>query len=517
MSPTLATNVLTLRLDEIVPSPLNPRRHSAGQFTPTALQALSESMLVARHMALITVRPHPTQAGRYELADGERRWRAAQLAGIGTLNARVEELSDADMLDLMLGGGANQEPLSPMAEAHGYRERMALDGLSQEALAAQLRVSRGTVAQRLALLELPEAGQRAVDEGRLDASVAFLIATVPGPVERAAFAAEVMHPGLQEGPLSRNAAAALRAAKYCRSLQGVGFDKRDAQLVPAAGACTVCRHREGTLCANLPCFEGKLGAARAALLVAYEARGIAPLSAEENARAFPHGEQGLSYKVDFVEYAKPVPAELLKPEVTPPAWADLITGIRMIQVLAPTGRHDDRNNPIMEQRTVRAPKVVVRVGFDQGGRAVELVKVGEAVCAADLNERQIFNEETRVRFGLENQNVSRKAAKAQSEPDNPTAAARGEPVEADFCPAAPILFSRRKAIAEEAERWCQDNAAPAEPFNIVTALAALGHLKEVSELTPLRRARRPGFVPGSAPAASPAEPVAALGGANPGK
>lgn len=392
---SLSLEVVVLSITDILNSPLNPRANSPWQFSDKALRPLADAMAAATNLELITVRPHPTLPGKYELANGERRWRAAPLAGVATLQAIVKQLSDAEMLDIMLGGGANQEPLSPMAEAHGYKERMALDGLTQSGLARQLGIDEKSVRRRLVLLELPSEGQKAVDEGRLDPSTAYLIATLPGAAERMAFASDVMHPEMQDQPLSRRAAEALREAKYCRSLRGVPFDTKDALLVPTAGSCTHCKFNEGSQCANIACFESKVVAARDRVTGEYRKRGVEPLTAEENTKAFPHGEDGLSYKVDFVEYAKPVPEHLVKAEVTPPKWADICHGPKA--------------------------RLQVRVGFDQAGRPVELVKVGEAVCAADLNEQQIFNEETRVRFGLENQTprsvAGRKSTVESREPD----------------------------------------------------------------------------------------------------
>jgi hypothetical protein len=92
----------------------------------------------------------------------------------------------------------------------------------------------------------------------------------------------------------------------------------------------------------------------------FQAWGREPLTREQNAWAFPAGEPGLSYKCDLVEYRKPVPRYLLKREVDlAPKWPDICLGPRAV--------------------------VQVRVGWDQHGLPVELVRVAEAVLAADEN------------------------------------------------------------------------------------------------------------------------------------
>jgi len=394
MSPVTATNIVSLRLNEIMPSPLNPRRHSHAQLTEAQLRPLGESLLKGGQWELITVRPH--SSGKFELVNGERRWRAALLVKLASLEARVEQFSDAQALDMMLATGGQDQPLSPMALAHGFAERMAMDGLTQTALAEQLGVDRYLVHCHVALLELPEEMQTAVDEGRVALRTAYVVAMLPGEADRAALAKEVLHPVTQEEPLSIRAAELLRAAKYSRSLANAPFDPKDAKLVPDAGACSSCPWRAGNnpeaygetdraqkhTCMKPECFETKLQAVRERIAAKFKLEGVEPLSAGENEEAFPRGQSGLSHKVALVEWSKPVPADLLKTEVAAkgaPKWEDICGGDKA--------------------------EVVVRVGFDQQNRPVRLVRVSEAVIAADENERAIFNEETRVRYGLANQSA----------------------------------------------------------------------------------------------------------------
>jgi ParB/RepB/Spo0J family partition protein len=413
-----APAILELALDLIDTSPLNPRRFSRWQLTEEELRPLGDNLRVAGQKETIIVRPSPRDEGRYELANGERRFRAAQLAGLPTLRAEIRELTDAQMLDIMLSTGTQGVGLTPMAEAHGYRERMEMEGLNQSSLAEVLGVDENYIGRRLALLDLPVEAQDAVEAAKLPPSTAWLIATLPGATEREAFAKEVLHPVMQEGPLSARSALALREEKYCRHLRGAPFDTKDAMLVPGAGSCVTCPHRSGNLpddalatgaqhnCLKPSCFEAKVLAARAKLAGEYRAKGLVPLTPEENARAFPPGEPGVSYKCDLVEYRKPVPRDLLKREVDPaPKWPDICLGPKAV--------------------------VQVRVGWDQHGLPVELVRVAEAVLAADENEKAIFNEETLRRYnaeaGLETLKQTRRAGPGPVVVPPPRRSGGGEP------------------------------------------------------------------------------------------
>lgn len=494
MSPTTARNIVLLKLAEILPSPLNPRRFSHAQLTEEELRPLGESLRSGGQWELITVRPHATEPGKYELVNGERRWRAAQLAGVKHLEARVEDFTDAQAMDMMLATGGQDEPLSAMALAHGYAERLALEGITQGELAKKLGVGKDEIGRHLALLDLPAELQTAVDEGRLPMITAYVVAMVPGEKERAAFGQEVLHPVTQDHPLTKRTAEALRAAKYARSLKGAPFDVKDAKLVAEAGACTGCPWLAGNnpeaygdlvksaqhTCMKPACFEQKVAAVReriAAKLVATD--GVLPLTPEENALAYPHGQAGLNPKALLVEWSKPVPADLLKPEVVAegaPHWEDLCDGDRLIKVQAPSGRLDDDGKAIYEEREVAAAKVTVRLGFDQDNRPVRLVRVSEAVVAAAAQEPAIFNEETRVRYGLAR--APSRGAKA----DRGNAKGRKDDTEESEASAGnePVPFTAE--LAEQLEQDARVIALKAEVGALVDmlALVAVETWKELS-------------------------------------
>jgi ParB/RepB/Spo0J family partition protein len=361
---------------KIEESPLNPRRHFRK------LAELGASLKLGQIEAIV-VRPHPSKPDHYELANGARRLRAAREAGLPTLEAKVRELSDAEMFDIILGSGADGgvDPLTPLEEAQGYADWMAKLGLSLDEVAGRCGRSRAYVHQRLALLQLPAEARSALESGELSERTAWLIARVPSEKARESTAHAVMHSDQHGGIMPSRAADAFIRATVCRSLQGAPFDPEDSSLVPHAGKCSACPHRAGNdpetygdmlknphTCMLPSCFEQKQAARRAQLITREAGDGREALSEEENAAAFPAGKIGLAWDSTWVEFTKPIPADLLKREVQKaPTWRSLIG--------------DD--------------VVKVRVGFDQQDRAVELVKLSEALVAVPVEEQAIFNDEVR--------------------------------------------------------------------------------------------------------------------------
>ena len=153
-------------------SPLNPRK----RFDETALAELAESLMahgmiepvVVRH--LVEIRDN-TELERYELVAGERRWRAAQLAGLATIPARVlEDVDDTTALRLALVENLQRVDLDPIEEAEGYRQLNRVVGLKQSEIAAAVRKSQPAVANAMRLLELPEDVQERIRTGQLSPS-----------------------------------------------------------------------------------------------------------------------------------------------------------------------------------------------------------------------------------------------------------------------------------------------------------------------------------------------------------
>ena len=141
---------------------LNPRR----DFRDEELAELAESIRSKGLVQPIIVRP---SAGGYEIVAGERRWRAAQKAGLHTVPVIARDLSDKEVLELAIIENVQRADLNAIEEATGYRELIERFEYSQEQLSEIIGKSRSHVANTLRLLKLPAAVQVMVQEGRLTA------------------------------------------------------------------------------------------------------------------------------------------------------------------------------------------------------------------------------------------------------------------------------------------------------------------------------------------------------------
>jgi ParB family chromosome partitioning protein len=130
----------------------------------------------------LLVRPAPGIAGEYEIVAGERRWRAAQRAGLRELPVVVRQLADGEVLEIAIIENVQRVDLNPIEEALGYRTLMERFGRTQEAVAEVVGKSRPHVANALRLLGLPEVVQGYVLQGQLSAGHARAIASAGDPV-----------------------------------------------------------------------------------------------------------------------------------------------------------------------------------------------------------------------------------------------------------------------------------------------------------------------------------------------
>ena len=147
------------------PNPRNPRR----QFAVTELDELAASIKERGIIQPIAVRPAPGASGSFEIIAGERRWRAAQRAGIHDVPVVVLDVSDAEALELPIIENVQREDLNPLEEAAGYQALGAEFKHGQDEIAGIVGKSRSHVANMLRLLKLPEAVQAFIRSGELSA------------------------------------------------------------------------------------------------------------------------------------------------------------------------------------------------------------------------------------------------------------------------------------------------------------------------------------------------------------
>ena len=175
--------VRTLPIEHLEPGPYQPRQ----PVDPASLRELADSIRARGILQPLLVRPHPAAAGRYQIVAGERRWRAAQLAGLHDIPALVRPLADAEAMAAGLVENLQRQDLNPMEEAEGYRRLMTEFAMTQEVLGEAVGKSRSHVANTMRLLNLPKQVQTEVRNGALSAGHARALLSHPEP-ERAALA-----------------------------------------------------------------------------------------------------------------------------------------------------------------------------------------------------------------------------------------------------------------------------------------------------------------------------------------
>lgn len=203
-------------LESIVPGPMQPRTH----FDEASLESLAESIRSHGVVQPLVVR---RRDGGYELIAGERRWRAAKLAGLARVPVVVKEVPDESLLEIALIENIQREDLNPIEEAQAYKKLIETVGLTQEALASRVGRDRSYITNYLRLLRLPDDLQQLVREGRLSTGHARTILALSHPDQQRRVARQIIDGGLSvratealvqrmvEGTSAKTAHAAPRA------------------------------------------------------------------------------------------------------------------------------------------------------------------------------------------------------------------------------------------------------------------------------------------------------------------
>ena len=176
-------------IELIAGNPDQPRT----QFDEVELEELVQSVRARGVLQPILLRPAPGRAGEYQIVAGERRWRAAQRAGLKAVPAVVREVNDQETLELALIENLQRSDLNAMEEAAAYASLIGLSGGSQEDIAQAVGKSRSHVANTLRLMQLPGNIQELVRQGRLSAGHAR---TLIGAADPQGLAQEIMGKGL---------------------------------------------------------------------------------------------------------------------------------------------------------------------------------------------------------------------------------------------------------------------------------------------------------------------------------
>ena len=176
-------SIVTLRLSEIEPNREQPRK----EFEEAALLELSDSIRQHGVLQPLLVRPKGTEG--YQLVAGERRWRAARMAGLTEVPVMIRPMDDQEMMELALIENLQREDLNPLEEAEGYRQLMDTHGMTQEEVAKVVGKSRPAVANALRLLGLSDQLMQLVREEKLSSGHARALLALSQKVSAARTAA----------------------------------------------------------------------------------------------------------------------------------------------------------------------------------------------------------------------------------------------------------------------------------------------------------------------------------------
>ena len=187
MQPETEEGLKTLPLQKVEPNPAQPRKY----FDPDELQELADSIAMHGVIQPLTVRLLPS--GYYQIIAGERRWRAARLAGLTEIPVVVIEADDKKAMELALIENLQRADLNPVEEALGYQQLISEYGMTQEQAAERVGKSRPAVANALRLLSLSRPVQDLLAEGRLSAGHARALLTIRSDAEQYAVAQKVIN------------------------------------------------------------------------------------------------------------------------------------------------------------------------------------------------------------------------------------------------------------------------------------------------------------------------------------
>jgi ParB family chromosome partitioning protein len=195
------SELVRIPVGSIRPNTRQPRRRLDGE----GIEELAESIRAQGLVQPVVVRP--AADGGYELIAGERRWRAARVAGLATVPGLVRETDDRDSLLLALVENVAREDLTPVDEARAYAVLMDEFALGLGEVAEQVGRSKPTVSNRVRLLELPDDVLGLLERGQLSEGHARAVLAVPDNEERRRLARRIVRQGM-------SVRAAERAARW---------------------------------------------------------------------------------------------------------------------------------------------------------------------------------------------------------------------------------------------------------------------------------------------------------------
>jgi len=181
--------ITEIDINMIVPREDQPRK----KFDQESLKELAKSLEEHGILQPVLVRE---KEGRYELVAGERRWRAAKMAGLQTIPVIIRQLDDSQAGELSLIENLQREDLTAVEEAQAYRLMMERYQYTQEMLSQKIGKSRSHIANTLRILNLPFSILEMLESGKISAGHARALLSLPGPKEQLAAAREIANQGM---------------------------------------------------------------------------------------------------------------------------------------------------------------------------------------------------------------------------------------------------------------------------------------------------------------------------------
>lgn len=182
-------DIVTLKIGEIEPNKEQPRKEFDGEL----LNQLAQSITKHGVIQPLTVRE---RNGAYQIVAGERRWRAAKMAGLSEVPVRIMELTDSETAQIALIENLQREDLNIIEEANGYKQLTEKYGLKQEEIAQTVGKARSSVTNTMRLLELPEEVKELAKQGKLSAGHCKALLSVGDQVKQLELAHKAANEGL---------------------------------------------------------------------------------------------------------------------------------------------------------------------------------------------------------------------------------------------------------------------------------------------------------------------------------
>ena len=232
-------NLLTsLPIELIKPNPLQPRKN----FSKETLNELAASIKDRGVLQPIIVRPAKNKDNEWEIIAGERRWKAAQLAGFHEVPVSIKDIKDEDVAIIALIENIQRENLSPIEEALGYKRLMNKFSITQEELGSKMRRSRAYITNFIRLLSLPEEVQKLLAEKLISVGQVRPIIGNKNSIELAHL---IVKEKLSAREVEQLVKAKQGRTKNIRNIVDVNIRKLEQELEEMIGLKTVIRDKSG--------------------------------------------------------------------------------------------------------------------------------------------------------------------------------------------------------------------------------------------------------------------------------